>query len=120
VIDVYDADEEDGRLYLTMRYVDGMDLEALLLNEGRLPPLRAANIVAKAAEGLDAAHSCGLVHRDVKPHNILVTRRTGHEHVYLTDFGLTKRVGGTSLLATKGMVGTPPTRPGSPHSCQAP
>ena len=57
-----------------MRYVDGVDLKAILLKEGRLPPLRAANLIAQAGDGLDAAHARGLVHRDVKPHNILVTR----------------------------------------------
>jgi hypothetical protein len=89
VIPVYAGGREHGRLYLVMRYVEGTDLQALLAREGPLDPTRAAAIVAQVAGGLDAAHAAGLVHRDVKPANVLIGGRPGEEHVYLTDFGLT-------------------------------
>jgi serine/threonine protein kinase len=106
VIDVYDFGEVDGLLYLAMRLVQGRDLSKILAAEGALDPSRTAAIVAQAAHALHAAHGRGLVHRDVKPANLLVTTRAGLEHVYLTDFGLTKHQRGTALAATRGMVGT--------------
>src|SRR5262245_36261703 len=92
VIPVYDAGEVDGRLYLAMRFVDGTDLRALLRGEGALAPERALAIAAQVADALDAAHERGLVHRDVKPSNILLDRPGGREHAYLADFGLTQSV----------------------------
>jgi len=89
VVPVYRAGEERGRLFLTMRLVDGDDLRTVLRREQRLDPGRAAALVAQVAAGLDAAHRRGLVHRDVKPASVLVERRAGEEHAYLTDFGLT-------------------------------
>jgi hypothetical protein len=89
VIPVYGAGEEDGRLYLLMRWVSGTDLQALIRRSGRLAPLHAAAIVAQVAAGLDAAHAVGLVHRDVKPANVLLGAEDGSGHVYLSDFGLT-------------------------------
>jgi hypothetical protein len=89
VIPVYGAGEEDGRLYLLMRWVPGTDLQALIRRSGRLAPLHAAAIVAQVAAGLDAAHAVGLVHRDVKPANVLLGAEDGSGHVYLSDFGLT-------------------------------
>src|SRR3954462_6601902 len=86
VVPVYAAGEEDGHLYLVMRYVPGTDLHHLLRQEGRLDPARAASIVAQVADALDAAHAAGLVHRDVKPANVLI----GGEHAYLSDFGITR------------------------------
>jgi Protein kinase domain len=86
VIPVYAAGEEDGHLYLVMRYVPGTDLHALVRRDGRLAPDRAAGVVAQVAEALDAAHAAGLVHRDVKPANVLIATP---EHVYLSDFGIT-------------------------------
>ena len=107
VIPVHAAGEEDGRLYLVMRYVHGTDLHALLAKEGRLEPSRAAAILAQVAAGLDAAHVVGLVHRDVKPANVLIGGPPGAEHVYLSDFGLTRFEGQDTRLTTTGeWIGT--------------
>lgn len=92
VIPIYDAGEHDGLLYIVMRFVDGLDLGRLLSDHDRLEPTRAERIVTQVAAALDAAHDRGLVHRDVKPANILVARGASGEHVYLTDFGLTKPI----------------------------
>ena len=89
VIPVYEAGEEEGRLYLLMRWVRGTDLHALIARCGRLDHVLAAGIVAQVAAGLDAAHAVGLVHRDVKPANVLIGGEDGAGHVYLSDFGLT-------------------------------
>src|SRR5262245_5944197 len=109
VIPVYDAGEADGRLYLAMRFVDGTDLRELLRREGALARERALAIAAQVADALDAAHAQGLVHRDVKPSNVLLDQQRGREHVYLADFGLTQTAsdGGASdgqLLGTADYV----------------
>ena len=110
VVPIYEAGDVDGRLFISMRYVEGADLRALLREQGALSPPRAAAIVAQVAGALDAAHARGLVHRDVKPANMLVVRGTASkepEHVYLSDFGLTKRSASDSgLTATGQFVGT--------------
>jgi serine/threonine protein kinase len=103
IIPVHDAGEAGGVLFIAMRYVPGGDVRTLLQREGPLPPARAAAIVLPVASALDAAHSAGLVHRDVKPANMLLDARPGRpDHVYLSDFGLCK-----SALSTVGL-----TRPG--------
>ena len=104
VIPVYAAGEDEGVLYLAMRYLEGTDLCALLLAGGPLDPRRAAAVIAQVASALDAAHERGLVHRDVKPANILMTGRRRGEHVYLTDFGLTKRSSSDSRLTASGQI----------------
>ncbi|HEY1358504.1 MAG TPA: protein kinase [Thermoleophilaceae bacterium] len=86
VIPVYEAGESEGRLYLVMRWVEGGDLQDQISASDRLDPRYAAEVVAQVAAGLDAAHAAGLVHRDVKPANVLIA---SPRHVYLTDFGLT-------------------------------
>src|ERR687895_1723388 len=107
VIPIYAAGEHQGVLYIAMRFVPGQDLRTLLREEGRLEPERAARIVAQVASALDAAHTHGLVHRDVKPANVLVTGAGEDEHAYLTDFGLTKRSVSESGLTEGGQwVGT--------------
>jgi protein kinase-like protein len=103
VIPVYAAGEHDGSLYLVMRYVGGTDLHALLRESGALSPARAADIVAQVAAALDAAHRAGLVHRDVKPANVLLAG----DHAYLSDFGLTRLAGSDSGLTEAGhWIGT--------------
>jgi serine/threonine protein kinase len=106
VVPVYEADEVDGLLYIAMRYVDGKDLRALIESEGPLDPARVARLIAHVSSALDAAHARGLVHRDVKPGNILVAGRGAEEHAYLTDFGLTKSVSEAGLTKTGQWVGT--------------
>src|SRR5436305_7727374 len=107
VISIYDAREDDGLLFISMDFIEGTDLRAILSREGPLEPLRAARIVGQVADALDAAHRRGLVHRDVKPANVLVASENGGEHVYLTDFGLTKDAASESGMTKTGMfVGT--------------
>jgi serine/threonine protein kinase len=107
VITIYHAGEEDGLLYITMDFIDGTDLRRLIRRGGRLEPGEAARIISQIASGLDAAHARGLVHRDVKPANVLIHGRGTARHAYLTDFGLTRHttsVGG--LTQTGQWVGT--------------
>ncbi len=105
VVPIYDAGDVDGRVYLAMRLVDGTDLGFLLRTEGALEPARATAICTQIAAALDAAHARGLVHRDVKPSNVLLD---GSEHVYLADFGLTRRLDDARpQLGEDRFVGTP-------------
>ncbi|MGH3230258.1 MAG: protein kinase domain-containing protein [Streptosporangiaceae bacterium] len=90
IVPVFDAGEADGALFIAMRYVDGQDVRTMLETEHRLPAARACHLIAQAASALDAAHARGLVHRDVKPGNMLIG--SAHpDHLYLTDFGLSKQ-----------------------------
>jgi len=97
LVPVHAAGEEGGRLYLVMRYVAGTDLHRALKRDGSLAPGRAARVVAQVASGLDAAHAAGLVHRDVKPANVLMAS----EHVYLADFGLSRLMQGAGERITE-------------------
>src|SRR3954453_3137615 len=109
VIPVYEAGEDGERLFIAMRFVEGTDLSKMLAAEGALEPALAAELVAQAASALDAAHAHGLVHRDVKPANLLVAGAgSTRPHVYLTDFGLARRDGSSPPLTTTGQwMGTP-------------
>jgi hypothetical protein len=107
VIPVYAVGEADGVLYIAMRFVVGTDLHTLLAEERCLEPRRAAQIADQVAQALDAAHVHGLVHRDVKPANILISTAGGREHVYLSDFGISRHMEGSQALTDSGaFVGT--------------
>ena len=106
VIPVYEVGEVGGRLFIAMRFVEGADLGRVVGVAGRLGPGRAVGILAQLTSALDAAHARGLVHRDVKPANVLIAREGGGDHVYLTDFGLAKFVVGGGVTRTGMFVGT--------------
>ncbi|MFF3244590.1 serine/threonine-protein kinase [Streptomyces sp. NPDC002870] len=110
IVPVFEAGETDGILYIAMRYVAGQDLRALLDRTGPLTVRVAGRIAAQVASALDAAHDHDLVHRDVKPGNILIAAGTDSEHpehVYLTDFGLTKKAQSLTGFTSAGQfVGT--------------
>jgi pSer/pThr/pTyr-binding forkhead associated (FHA) protein/tRNA A-37 threonylcarbamoyl transferase component Bud32 len=101
VIPILEAGDEDDLLFISMRLVEGTDLRALIAAEGRVDPLRAARIVRQVGAALDAAHSRGLVHRDVKPANVLLARG---DHVYLSDFGLAKNAEESGGLTRQGSI----------------
>ena len=109
IVPIYEAGSTDDLLFIAMRYVEGLDLSERL-QHGPLDPADAIGIVAQVASALDAAHARGLVHRDVKPSNVLLdtgARPDGSDHVYLADFGLTKRVSGESGVGDDGhLLGT--------------
>jgi serine/threonine-protein kinase len=109
IIPVYEAGEADGVLFIAMRFVAGGDLRTVIRREGPLPANRAASFISPVASALDAAHAAGLVHRDVKPANILVDTRPGRpDHVYLSDFGLSKgALSSVGLTGTGQFLGTP-------------
>ena len=104
IIPVYDAGEADGVLYIAMLYVQGINLKDLILRVGYLDTDRLVSIIMAVASALDAAHARGLVHRDVKPGNILLASHGtgGIDHIYLSDFGLTKRAASRSGLTDTG------------------
>ena len=103
IVPVFDAGEEDGLLYIAMAFVDGSDLKTTLVDEGRLPLRRALRIVGQIASALDAAHARGLVHRDVKPANILVGEG---DRAFLSDFGVVKELASAGTTHTGSFVGT--------------
>jgi serine/threonine-protein kinase len=105
IIPVFSAGEADGVLYIAMRYVPGGDVRTLIDRVGPLPPARACALIAQAASALDAAHARGLVHRDVKPTNMLLEispRSSRPDHLYLSDFGLAKPSAAASGLTVTG------------------
>lgn len=127
VLPVHRAGEDDGRLFIAMRLVEGESLQALVEREGGLALARAARVVAQVAEALDAAHARGIVHRDVKPGNVLIAGEPGREHVYLSDFGLSTHstsdgrrshrwVGTPEYVAPEQIRGEPATPAGDIYS----
>jgi predicted Ser/Thr protein kinase len=107
VVPVYEAGEHDGSLFIAMRFIDGRDLATEVRDHGRVAPDRLGRIVAQVAGALDAAHRSGVVHRDVKPANVLLTGAGDDEQAYLTDFGLTREAASESGLTLTGQwVGT--------------
>ena len=105
VIPVYEAGEGEGVLYLIMRYVEGTDLRALIDGrKGGLEPERASRLVGQVAAALSAAHRRELIHRDVKPANVLIDPAEEREHAYLTDFGIARHSAATSGLTHTGAV----------------
>ncbi|MCW2876648.1 MAG: Serine/threonine protein kinaselike protein [Sphaerisporangium sp.] len=110
IIPIYEAGESGDLLFIAMRYVEGADLRKLIQDSGPMPVPRAYRLFSQIAAALDAAHQHGLVHRDVKPANILVAEGSDRdpEHVYLTDFGLTKSTFSEAGLTSHGhFMGTP-------------
>jgi serine/threonine-protein kinase len=103
VIPIYDTGEYDQQLYLVMPVIDGVDLHALLSRDGPMTPQRAVHVIEQLAAALDAAHLVGLVHRDVKPSNALLS---GRDFVYLIDFGIAHDGAATKLTQTGTIVGT--------------
>ena len=107
IIPIFNAGEAGGVLFIAMRYVAGQDVHSLLHRAGPLPAARALGIITQVAAALDAAHACGLVHRDVKPANMLLgatAENSTGDHVYLSDFGISKAVHATSSLTLTGQV----------------
>jgi serine/threonine protein kinase len=104
VVPLYEAGEENGAVYIVTRWIDGTELGALIRRDHPVRPARAARIAAQIASALEVAHEKGLIHRDVKPSNAIVT---SEDHVYITDFGLTKRAASMSGFTAAGqMLGT--------------
>jgi streptogramin lyase len=102
VVPVFDSREVDGELIVAMRLVAGGDLRKLIDREGPLPPARAIALLGQVGEALDAAHAAGIVHRDVKPHNVLVEG----DRAFLSDFGLAKALGDSGVQSGTSVVGT--------------
>jgi uncharacterized protein YegL/tRNA A-37 threonylcarbamoyl transferase component Bud32 len=108
ILPIFDAGESDGILFIAMRLVDGRDVGALIERQGPLPVQRACHIITQIASALDAAHARDLLHRDVKPANMLRDAATGGthvDHVYLSDFGLSK-LASSALTAQTQLMGT--------------
>lgn len=106
IVDVYDAGEQDGVLYIVMRFVDGVDLRTVLREQAPLDPERAVRICEQVGGALDAAHRAGLIHRDVTPSNILLSGSGPDEQAALTDFGLVKHLDTEGHTKTGAWFGT--------------
>src|SRR3954454_20222994 len=107
VVPIYAAGEEAGVPFIAMRYVAGADLARRLTREGRLAPDIAVELIAQVGNGLDAIHAAGLIHRDVKPANVLLSGGEGTDHAYITDFGVARNLATESSLTRTGrFVGT--------------
>jgi serine/threonine protein kinase len=108
VVSPHDFGDHEGQLFVVMPLIPGTDLGSVIEQEGPLPPARATDLIGQIAGALDVAHASGLVHRDVKPANVLLVRRDGHEHAYLTDFGVAKAMSSETKITRLGQLpGTP-------------
>ena len=105
IVPLHFIGQKDGLLYLVMECIDGGSLADRIEKEGRLPPAEVARILREVASALDYAHKRGVIHRDIKPHNVLMEAETGRSLV--TDFGIARTAEGGSLTATGMLVGTP-------------
>jgi len=104
VLRVFDLGESDGIQFLTMQFVDGRDLSTILKKQGKLPTDRLLRVFRQTAEGLKAAHDQGVIHRDLKPQNIMLD---GSDRVYVTDFGMAKSSEQSGMTQTGAVIGTP-------------
>jgi len=104
VLRVYDLGEADGTRFLTMQFVEGRDLSSLIKELGPLPVPRLISLFRQICQGLEAAHEQGVVHRDLKPQNIMVE---GNDNVLITDFGLAKNLGASAMTEMGALMGTP-------------
>ncbi|MBI5815310.1 MAG: serine/threonine protein kinase [Nitrospinae bacterium] len=104
IVTIYDVGEDEGKKFIAMEFIEGKDLSALISTEGAIPLPRAARIISQIADGLAYAHERGIVHRDIKPGNILLT---GNDHVKITDFGLARLQSAGSVTQTGHAVGSP-------------
>jgi serine/threonine protein kinase len=104
VVPIYDAGEQDGSLFIAMRFVDGLHLGELVAQHRQLEPERVARIVSQVADGLDAVHSAGLIHRDIKPANILIANVGAGERAFITDFGIAKDAAATTAYTQSGVL----------------
>ncbi len=104
VIRIYDISEADGVKFITMEFVEGDDLRRILTDEGRLPVERTVEIIRQVCHALDAAHSAGVIHRDLKPQNIMQETKTGR--ILVMDFGLARTIGGDGMTQTGALLGT--------------
>src|SRR3954453_12500536 len=104
IVDIYDYGAHDGTYFIAMQYIEGTDLKSILRREGRLAPARAIGMVDGALRALGAAHERGIIHRDVKPQNLLVRASDGL--VKLTDFGVARAIGATQVTAAGTTFGT--------------
>ncbi|GAA4818691.1 serine/threonine-protein kinase [Nocardioides caeni] len=107
VVAVYAHGEEDGNLYIASQLIPGGDLGQLIRGSGTLPVAQALEIIEQVASGLADAHDAGLVHRDIKPGNVLVRRRPGALRAYLADFGIARRINAAATRLTSSTAGTP-------------
>jgi eukaryotic-like serine/threonine-protein kinase len=104
IVTIYEVGEAEGQHYLSMEYLPGPSVSALIERDGPLPPARAGQILADVADALDYAHSRGLVHRDIKPSNVILDE---NGRAKLTDFGLAKAVHDSTMLSATQLIGTP-------------
>lgn len=107
IVAIYDAGEIDGRLYLSMQWIEGEDLQHIVASGGALTPSRAREISGQVAMAIDTVHAAGLLHRDIKPANVLIRRVSGKDHAYLTDFGIARNNEADGLTKTGQSIGTP-------------